>query len=288
MKEASYLHRLIVACRVTLCECEAPGFGALRNVRSSALPGSELYGDNRKLADHPKLARAIEAYGGISLWRRLKHVVLRVESLGGILPVIKGLGNTFARPELVTVSPADRRVEFHDYPRPGARAQFDNGSVSVYDAEGAEVFREGAYRQTFRGLAKNRRWSDADAVYFFGYALVTYLSVPFILPGIATGITEVNDGLRVTARFPDGWDTHSLEQEFWFDSSGLLVRHDYRADVVGWWAAGAHFTSDYTIVAGLPIARKRHVFGRLLGAVTPVPVLNASIQAVDVCCGPPF
>jgi hypothetical protein len=88
--------------------------------------------------------------------------------------------------------------------------------------------------------------------------------------------------VRVTARFPATLDTHSARQQFWFDRNGLLRRHDYRADVVGWWAAGAHISSDYQIMNGLPIATRRQVFARFFQAVTPVPVLSATLHPLEV------
>ncbi len=147
------------------------------------------------------------------------------------------------------------RVEFHDYPRSGERAIFQAGTVELYDTAGVVNFRQAAYRDEFRGLRKYRRWSNADAVYFFGYAMATYSSIPFILPQYATGVTTGREGVRVRARFPETIDTHSADQRFWFDREGLLTRHDYRADIVGVWAMGAHFTSGYRRTAGLPVAR---------------------------------
>lgn len=237
------------------------------------------------MVDGKAFQRVLDAYGGLALWRKLKHVLLHMDSLAGPLPMMKGLGRTFASPSMVLVDPARWRVEFQDYPQPGERAIFAAGTVQVMDRAGAVVFEQRRYRENFLGLKKNRRWSPADAVYFFGYALATYLSVPFILPEYATSIKPWRGGVRITARFSKAIDTHSVLQRFWFDGDGLLLRHDYRADVVGWWAAGSHFTSDYQVMAGLPIARRREVYGRCLRAVTPVPILSATLHPIEVKIG---
>jgi hypothetical protein len=224
----------------------------------------------------------IAANGGLALWQNLRHIVLQVDSLGGPLPVLKGLGRTFTQPGVVLVNPSQWSAEFHDYPQSGERAIFAAGGVQFHNRAGAVTFDQRRYRETFRGIKKYRRWSHADAVYFFGYALATYLSVPFMLTAHATRIEAWQSGVHVTARFPKTIDTHSTSQQFWFDRDGLLVRHDYCADVVGWWATGSHFNSEYEVMAGLPIATRRQVYGRLFRAVTPIPVLSARLQPLEV------
>jgi hypothetical protein len=231
------------------------------------------------------LERLLDAYGGLALWRNLKHVTLCQDSLGGPLPAVKGLGRTFPAPRVIRVDPVRRIAEFYDYPQPGHRAIFAAGSVQIIDANGSAVLERSRYRECFRGLRKYRRWSPADAAYFFGYALTTYLGTPFILCDYATDVREWKGGVRVSAEFPAIFDTHSRRQTFWFDRDGLLVRHDYRADVVGWWATGSHITADYEIVSGLPVARRRDVYVRCLHAVTPIPVLSARLRPIEVKIG---
>jgi hypothetical protein len=233
------------------------------------------------LEDDKAFQRVLEAYGGLALWRRLQHVVLQVET-SGPLPQMKGLGKTFPQFGIVSVDAVRRRAEFRDYPRAGETTIFNAGTIEVLGGDRAVVLEKAVYRETFRGLKKYRRWSPADAVYFYGYALTTYFSLPFILCEYATGINEWKGGARVTARFPENFDTHSQEQTLWFDRDGLVVRHDYRADVVGWWATGAHFTSDYERMSGLPVARRRDVYARSFSAVTPIPVLSARLRPLEV------
>jgi hypothetical protein len=79
-----------------------------------------------------------------------------------------------------------------------------------------------------------------------------------------TYVQEWKHGIRVAARFPQDLDTHSSDQVFWFDREGLLVRHEYRAEILGWWATGAHFTSEYRRSAGLLVSTHGQVYARWL------------------------
>src|SRR5260370_37111454 len=133
------------------------------------------------MADDQALDHIIDAYGGLALWRKLKCVILQLDSLGGPLLTVKGLRRTFAPPGIVTVDPVHRRAEFHDYPQPGVRAIFADSAVQLRDKTGLVIFEQSRHRERFRGRKKYRSWSHADAVYFFDYARTTYLSWPFIL-----------------------------------------------------------------------------------------------------------
>ena len=209
------------------------------------------------------LERAVARHGGWESWRALQTIDLRLLDLGGPLPFLKGVGKTFRPPETVRVWPHRQRVLF-------------DGS-DTYDGTAT------AHRATFRGLRKLRRWSRADACYFFGYSLVTYLSLPFVLADCRfVRMRRWRDLDGATVDFPDGFTTHSRRQSFFFDRDGLLLRHDYTADVVGRWAKGSHFSSDYVTVSGMPFARRRRVVATLFGHPTPLPVLAADLDGFAV------
>ncbi|MGA9524986.1 MAG: hypothetical protein WBV82_26240 [Myxococcaceae bacterium] len=175
------------------------------------------------------------------------------------------------------------RTVFLDHPTAGIEGRFEAGDVRQVERNSGRLVVESLdHRRTFTGWAKYRRWSDLDALYFFGYALCTYFSIPFILPrleyaGHRTARVSGQDCTGVTVSFPKSFPTHCRRQTFYFDETGLLRRHDYVADIVGVWASGAHFSDDYVEVGGLQFARRRYVQARLFGRVTPVPVLAARL-----------
>ncbi|HYO54897.1 hypothetical protein [Archangium sp.] len=237
------------------------------------------------------LERAIERHGGWSTWQRLHSVTLGMRLLRGMLPTLKGNGRTFLLSPRFMVRPREMEAELVDYPTAGSRGLFARGEVRLMETHGATTAHATAHRDSFRGLSKYRRWSPLDALYFFGYALTHYHSLPFTLgEGQCLGHrharlgNEVLDG--VVVRLPPSLHTHCELQVFYFDSTGLLRRHDYVAEIAGAWARGAHFWEDYVEVEGLSVARRRHVVARLGGQpLPPFVALHAEFDSVEVRLG---
>ncbi|HET6284943.1 MAG TPA: hypothetical protein VFH73_28560 [Polyangia bacterium] len=230
------------------------------------------------------LARAIERHGGWAAWRTFAGVVLRPVRLSGLLPTVKGLGRTFVLPGRIEVRPCDGVTTLRDYPEPGRHGVFERGQVTLFDRVGRPTVQLANPRPTFRWLRKYRRWSPVDALYFFGYAMAHYHALPFTLVDArprrvvrARVRGRLVDGVEVA--LPRDLHTHSRVQTFYFDD-GLLVRHDYVADIVGAWARGAHFWEDFVTIRGLPIARRRHVVARFGRFTTPLVALHAEFADV--------
>ena len=209
------------------------------------------------------VARAIERHGGLERWRDLR-LSLSLTSLRGLLPWMKGLGRTFPRPARVEVVPSRALAVFADYPGPGMRTRFARGAMAVDDGTQAQ------HRATFDGPRKRRRWTPLDAAYFFGYALTHYHALPFTLPEAQLLRWDARRR-AVTVAFPETVHTHSRVQTIYFAADGLIVRHDYVADVIGGWARGAHYWRDYVTVEGFPVATHRRVLARI-GRV-PMPLV---------------
>ena len=245
--------------------------------------GSPWEGEARDL-----LEAAVRRHGGWDAWQEHQGVTLRPTSLTGLLPVIKGVGRTFPVPPRIDVRPHQRAATFFDYPRPGWRGDYTDGKLAITDDRGSAVVSIADPRPAFRGLRKLRRWTPADALYFFGYALTHYHSLPFTLAeGRPLALRRTShEGRSLTGievELPAALHTHCRRQTFYFEPDGLLRRHDYVADIVGWWARGAHLWSDFVIAGGIEIAQRRRVVGRLGRRATPFAVLRAEL-AVDPSC----
>lgn len=229
------------------------------------------------------IERACDRHGGPDAYARASCVALRIDALGGAIPRLKGLGRKFRAPGAVDVSPHARRVVFHDFPRDGQVGIYDAGRVAIgLDANAALT--GPSHRGTFTGIARWRTWWPEDLIYFLGYALAHYLSLPFSLRA-----QEVVDarrwrhGVELWVRFPPGAETHSAIEGFRFDDSGLLVRHDYRAEIMGAPFNGAHVSEHYTTLeSGLLLATRRTVYAKPwhypVRARLPIPVLTARLQ----------
>lgn len=228
------------------------------------------------------LDRACERHGGMESWRSLRRVHLELLSLSGWLPKMKGVGGPARLPAAIDVFPHERRTIFSGYPTRGETSVFENGDVRIERKDGAVTSSPG-HRNTFCGLAKNRRWSGADFVYFFGYALAHYLSLPFSLrEGRLVACRAVRGGGILEVELPADLPTHCRRQVFHFDETSLLVRHDYCAEVVGSWARGAHFWRRYVEVDGFWVATERHVVPRLGPLLFPSTVLHATMAGARV------
>ena len=233
------------------------------------------------------IARSIERHGG-ERWSRIERLTLRPRSLSGLVPWSKGHGRTFQLPSYAEIEPQSARATFFDYPRAGERGVFDAGRLALGDAPLAE------HRGTFRGVAKLRRWRPLDALYFFGYALTHYHAMPWTLrdaeplalrrtgrrAGRGDGHSTRSDdgGFALTVRFPASLHTHCPVQTVYFAADGLILRHDYVADIVGSLARGAHYWRDYVTVDGIAIATRRIVYARLFRQPLPIVALDAQFE----------
>jgi hypothetical protein len=227
------------------------------------------------------LERAAVRHGGWERWRRLEEVRVRVVSLTGLIPWQKGIGLTFPRPDSAVVRPHAWETRFLDFGSAGVDGCFVRGDVRRVDRDGRVLEESRRHRATFRGLAKWRRWSALDAVYFFGYALATYLSLPFVLGDLEL-LDHDAERRWLTVAFPPELDSHGRRQRFYFAEDGLLVRHDYRAEVISDGALGCHRSSGYVEAGGMPFATERRVTFRLGRFALPVPVLSADLTGFEV------
>lgn len=229
---------------------------------------------------------AAEAHGGFDRFRRVESFSFAALDISGPLPKLKGIHILPAR---IEVFPRERKTIFHGYPQLDQFGVFQHGNVSLHStATPAEsITRSERHRETFRGFRKNRQWSELDVLYFFGYALLDYMSFPFALKDLtfveSCHYKKNGQTYRgVTFEFPANSDTHGKYQSLYFGEDGRIVRHDYQAEVVGDWATGAHFWNDYQSVDGFSFPTRRHVVGRLGRWATPVPVLNAELADFSV------
>jgi hypothetical protein len=221
-----------------------------------------VVGDGRVLAD-----QAIEAHGGASAWERLDEVAVRISS-GGFAFASKFQGHA-VRGVDARVATSGQRVVFENYPSTGCRGVLDDdGSVRIETDGVASASRENP-RAAFRDLRHQLWWDRLDILYFGTYAMWTYLSAPFVFARDGYELRELEPWeergelwRRLAVTFPDGVHTHSREQVFYIDPSGLIRRHDYTAEPFGGWARAAHYCYDHRSFDGLVVPTRRLVYPR--------------------------
>ena len=234
------------------------------------------------------LARACEHYGGMSAWRALRKITLLPGRLSGLLPWMKGVHKTFPLPTTFEISPHLGLTRFVGFPDSEHAGVFENGAVRIERmADGFVVAKSENHRPSFDGAAGARRWRPVDALYFFGYALAHYHSLPFTLSqGRLIGVhTSGRGGSRsdvLDVELPADLHTHCRRQQFYFDRQGMLLRHDYYAQIVGIWARAAHYWNQQARFDGFPISLDRHVFARAAAVVFPVTALHATFADAHV------
>lgn len=236
------------------------------------------------------LDEVMNAHGGLRRWQSAATIRARVRT-GGLLLLTRVPGNRFADYR-ITAHVQQARVVLDPFPRDGQRGVFDNGQVRIEGHEGQVISSRPEPRSAFfgrSGLRRNVRWDPLDSVYFAGYAMWNYLTTPYLLTRdgvtVEEGGTWQEDGetwRRLHASFPPHLVTHSPQQTFYFNDSGLLRRHDYVAEVVGRWARAAHYCADHVHADGLVFPTRRRAVPIGPGnRPLPVPTL-VSIQLADV------
>jgi hypothetical protein len=212
--------------------------------------------------------QTIAAHGGSSLWDGAREISVPL-SAGGLAFATKLQGSAMRNVQ-ARVSTRGQHVSFAPYPRAGQRGVLDHdGSVRIESDTGAVLARRERPRRAFADLRHKLWWDRLDILYFGAYALWVYISAPFVFARDEYEVRELStwqeggeSWRRLAVTFPDTVQTHSRDQVFHIDSSGLIRRHDYTAEPIGGWAKAAHYCLDHRTFDGLVVPTRRRVYPR--------------------------
>ncbi|MBY3596065.1 hypothetical protein [Rhizobium bangladeshense] len=229
---------------------------------------------------HPLLEEALTAHGGHERWRNFTGIASTILT-GGKLWELKG-APIIPVPRRATTEFRRQWTRVTPFGEPDWAMTWTPAHTEIAAGDGSLVAERDngrdAFDRTFDG-----QWDPLNLAYFNGYAMWTYHATPFVFgePGFeardVAPIEEAGELLRgVAVRFPENIATHTREQRFYFDTNGLLRRHDYTVDV---WAdtPAAHFVADYVDVDGLKYPTRRSVF-----TLKPDGTLDRDFNAVTI------
>jgi diadenosine tetraphosphatase ApaH/serine/threonine PP2A family protein phosphatase len=211
------------------------------------------------------LDKVLAVHGGLHNWRRVTTLDFRLTVRGRALEV-KQQPNGL-RDVLVKIDGRRQRTLITPFPVPGSRGVFEDGRVRMETSAGAQTSGFDEPRKSFAGYTPQTPWNDSQFLYFIGYALHNYMTMPFLLANDGVQCEEIarheehGESWRVlTARFPPGIHVHCREQKFYFNDAGHLVRNDYAPEVSG--GSAAHYTFDHNSFDGFVIPTHRRVVFR--------------------------
>jgi hypothetical protein len=228
------------------------------------------------------LELAIAAHGGWERWQQLRQITAHV-SVSGTLWQVKGWPDVFAAARF-EIDPHHQHTEYSLSANTARRSVYEPDRTMLV-SDGKIIEQRESPRKSFEGHTIATRWDAQQLIYFAGYAMWTYLTTPFHLrlPGmraqeIAPWDEDGETWRRLKVSFPANVHSHSAEQTFYFDRSGLLRRHDYSVEIMGG-TSSANYATDPESFGGIVFPTKRRVF-----AIGPDnrPLGNRVAVAIDV------
>jgi hypothetical protein len=170
----------------------------------------------------------------VSAWTNRQHVTLRSEQSGHTV-VFDG-----ALDRVVVTSSRGQTIEVLDRPR-----------------------------ESMLDLKPTDAWTAAQAGYFVGYGMWSYLLEPYLLhwPGVQSREIDPwhergETWRRLEVTFPNSLATHETTYVYYFDSrTGLQQRMDYAPEVLGGRPA-SHYTFEHRFWDGVPVPSARRILVR--------------------------
>lgn len=212
---------------------------------------------------------AIDAHGGLEQWTQVRQIsaALAVSGLG--LKQRGPVGDAVAaHPMRVSVDTREQKTMFEPFAAPGQNGIYLPHRTAIASLDGGLVDALDNPRDSLKEVALGAAWSAPQVLYFLGYSLWMYLTLPFSFLEDGVQCEEVEPlvesdetwrALKVT--YPASYPSHSPEQIHYFDDKGLMRRQDYTVDVRQNLGV-AHYLYEHQNVDGLVFPTQRRIYAR--------------------------
>ena len=204
--------------------------------------------------------KALDAYGGESLWKSAKKIEAEVSTTGLLFAMKMRPVFDHVKIEMLVPEPISKI----------SRIGKENNICGVLHGQDVQLEDENGNILEERKNARNYfpfgrrlfRWDDLDMSYFANYAFWNYFTFPRLLLRKDILWTEIQPGI-LDAEFPENFPTHSKRQRFFFDSkTGLLTQHNYNADIITSLATAANVVKSHQNFHGINLPAHRIVTPR--------------------------
>ena len=216
--------------------------------------------------------KAVAAYGGKELWTKAKRIEAEVSVHGWAFTLKSRPFFKHAKIEMDVARPFSKLTPIGK--RANITGVLDGHDVHLEDSNGKVVEERKAARRFFPGGRRLFLWDDLDMSYFANYAFWNYFTLPVLLMREDIIWKEIQPGW-LEATFPENIPTHNKVQRFRFDlETGLLLQHDYTADIITKLATAANVVLEHKQGNGFVYTSRRLVTPRSpSGKALPGPAL---------------
>jgi hypothetical protein len=213
---------------------------------------------------HDLVEKSIAAHAGLARWNPVLQISATLKP-DGLALKLRGQEDFAKSPTRVTIDTRVQLAAFDPFLVPGLVGIFAPYRTALQTTTGGVMEELKNPRDSFK---QNVPWTAPQLAYFVGYALWTYLTLPFSLLTDGVDVEEVEpwteDGetwraLKVS--FPESYVTHSSEQILYLDDKGLMRRQDYAVDIAAGGTA-AHYIHDYKEFDGIVFPTRRRIYSR--------------------------
>lgn len=175
----------------------------------------------------------IEAHGGLDRWNELERFTLHL-SIGG--KFLSQVGRTDSSGELIAEgSTRAPSVRFAGLMGADTCGSYHPDLVTAEALDGSVLRSWHNPRLAFTTATIASLTDELQLIFFCGFSIWNYLATPFLLSHPDVETEELSPWLesarpwrRLRALFPPHLVTHSTEQIFYFDDSGLQRRTDHQ------------------------------------------------------------